>query len=365
MIIVIIITIIMSTQKCSRCNRELPSDQFKALLTNRITKQCLHCRNIGNKSRQKETSKHFILQQHYEKLKKDSGPCVVCGDNDPEHKEFDHIDSSKKLYCVLKAQSIELMNEESKKCQILCAKCHCKKTQEDLETNKKNKVYSENKGTERARKKTKRNREFVKSIKLQIGKCQNEECKDVFDPTNLSFYEFDHINYEDKVEGICLMNNKPISTKRIKEEIDKCVLLCRYCHRIKNKIQREERKENNTGDGPILPEYKNKKLTTEMVKEIRRLWCNTNIQQKDLAKQFNCNDKHISYIVNNTYWKDENYNPPENRPVINLLKRKFTDEQVEEIRKIWKEKGYTHRKLAEMFNCSDSYITMIVNNKFR
>jgi len=52
--------------------------------------------------------------------------CVHCGSTD--RLQFDHIDPKRKNDHRIWSWSIPRLEEELKKCQILCTKCHCKKT---------------------------------------------------------------------------------------------------------------------------------------------------------------------------------------------------------------------------------------------
>ena len=58
--------------------------------------------------------------------------CVHCGENDLIVLEFDHIDrKTKTMNIALMINSRikwELIEEELKKCQLLCANCHKRKT---------------------------------------------------------------------------------------------------------------------------------------------------------------------------------------------------------------------------------------------
>ena len=57
------------------------------------------------------------------------GVCVVCGTI--ERLEFDHIDPETKEFTICKrlnGASWEDILEEAKKCQLLCRKCHNRKT---------------------------------------------------------------------------------------------------------------------------------------------------------------------------------------------------------------------------------------------
>ena len=59
-------------------------------------------------------------------------PCTMCGVTDIEVLEFDHLDPKEKEYNISHltgaTYSLEKIQKEIKKCQVLCANCHRKKT---------------------------------------------------------------------------------------------------------------------------------------------------------------------------------------------------------------------------------------------
>ena len=75
-------------------------------------------------SKQLERRKE-LLEEAKEKL---GGKCISCGVT--KNLEFDHIDDAKKEYNVSNAvrNTKEIFWEEVAKCQLLCVKCHNKKT---------------------------------------------------------------------------------------------------------------------------------------------------------------------------------------------------------------------------------------------
>jgi hypothetical protein len=56
------------------------------------------------------------------------GKCVGCGTT--KNLQFDHIDRTKKSFCIGKrlASNLEKLIEEANKCQLLCENCHQHKT---------------------------------------------------------------------------------------------------------------------------------------------------------------------------------------------------------------------------------------------
>lgn len=63
---------------------------------------------------------------------KEKSGCFDCGEQYPHYiLEFDHIDGSKKIdnvYRVLKKYGEQKAWEEVKKCQVVCANCHKRRT---------------------------------------------------------------------------------------------------------------------------------------------------------------------------------------------------------------------------------------------
>ena len=56
---------------------------------------------------------------------RNSSTCSSCGDSEhPWRLDFHHIDPSQKKKKVSQCQSITSINEEMKKCVLLCANCH-------------------------------------------------------------------------------------------------------------------------------------------------------------------------------------------------------------------------------------------------
>lgn len=79
-------------------------------------------------SPKRETARLYV----YNYLKEH--PCVTCGESDPVVLEFDHLDPTTKVstvsHLMLKGSLDELITE-IKKCQVLCANCHKRKTARD------------------------------------------------------------------------------------------------------------------------------------------------------------------------------------------------------------------------------------------
>jgi len=120
------------------------------------------------------------------------------------------------------------MRTEALKTQPLCVRCHME------ETIRRQKEYP----VKRKQGKTggrKIKSEYVNSLKLKgCESCgyQNEKL--------LKFFDMDHLNIENKIANISVMiHYSNYSLEDVIEECEKCRVLCRECHRIHTRIQRE------------------------------------------------------------------------------------------------------------------------------
>lgn len=69
----------------------------------------------------KQSNKNYLIEML-------GGKCVGCGVT--EKIQFDHIDRTKKSFCIGEnlASKLEKLIEEANKCQLLCERCHQHKT---------------------------------------------------------------------------------------------------------------------------------------------------------------------------------------------------------------------------------------------
>ena len=207
-------------KKCPVCLKEKKICNFISLINGTETATCLECRETGN-NRDCYKEKYKVLKA----LRMALPPCEFCGDDDPNHKEFDHIDPSTKLGDV-SALPIKRMIAEAPKCRSACTKCHRKKTIQNIKSDKERVEIT---------------KEYVKQYKLKLCGCQNPNCKDIFDPENLGFYEFDHMDFKTKHKSISDLVTRGYSLETVIKELTKCLLLCSYCHAEKTKLQKKEK----------------------------------------------------------------------------------------------------------------------------
>jgi len=300
---------------CTRCNDEFEISYYINLQTGRETKTCTKCRVGILKSSNNPNTVAYKVRERKKELRANLPPCVLCGDNVAEHKQFDHIDPTTKMCGINRCRTLDELELEVKKCRSLCHKCHIKHSMKVIEE----KRVSEGK---QISERFMENKTFVNNIKIQIGKCQNPGCKDIFDSDNLSFYEFDHINPEEK---FCNVGNLVAdSINRIKEEIKKCRMVCAYCHKIWTAEQRKRSIEEHSKLSQPKPVSKKRKLTVskikreslkrvkltdEDVKSIRKAYVAKSETGLQLAKRFHVGVRHIFCVLANQSHRDPNFIP--------------------------------------------------------
>lgn len=103
-----------------------------------------------------------------------------------------------------------------------CSECHKKYTQRHYQKNKQ-------KYLEKARKNDAQYREKIDKF---IQSLKNKPCLDCGKTFPSVAMDFDHIKGK-KINNISTMRAKGWSLKKIREEIEKCELVCSNCHRIR------------------------------------------------------------------------------------------------------------------------------------
>jgi hypothetical protein len=101
----------------------LPQSQREERREKRREWEIQNREEINRKRRErKQLHKQYLIEML-------GGKCVGCGCT--ENLQFDHIDRTKKSFCLSKslASKLEKLIEEAQKCQLLCEDCHRLKTQ--------------------------------------------------------------------------------------------------------------------------------------------------------------------------------------------------------------------------------------------
>lgn len=132
----------MENKKCNRCGEEKPVDDFnwRRKKKNQRQSYCKKCqskytmesykedplpyyeRNFARKREQKKKILTYLLNH----------PCIKCGEKDPVVLDFDHRDRKSKVapisHMIAHGYCWETVEAEVAKCDVLCSKCHRKKT---------------------------------------------------------------------------------------------------------------------------------------------------------------------------------------------------------------------------------------------
>lgn len=136
-----------------------------------------------------------------------------------------------------------------------------------------------------------------KLIKYKGGKCEKcGYCK------NIHALEFHHINPNGKEFTI---SSKNISLKKLKKEVDKCILLCSNCHReMHDEIKKNENKEKeqfykDKAEKDLIA-IQNGSIKLDIIKKKTNNFINVPLEEiynehyknklsiSDLAKKYNC-----------------------------------------------------------------------------
>lgn len=102
-------------------------DCFKASWQKRYYENHEHYRARHNKSRNKIRKQN--ARRVYEYL--ESNPCTTCGESDPIVLEFDHRNGDEKtdnIANLISNSTWSIIKSEIKKCDVLCANCHRRKS---------------------------------------------------------------------------------------------------------------------------------------------------------------------------------------------------------------------------------------------
>lgn len=229
---------------CSICRSKVAAtDSAQVLFTNRVKLEfmqkmgscCFECNRIFLKKRNGEPG-FVVANESFNTIKTEMIEFQMC--------EFDHLTEAEQIdrygqffgpksKGVSECRSYESKRREANKCQLLCLFCHANQTQ----NRRKLKMVDDSPlriTPLKIQNKIDAKREFVKVVKLGIGKCQ---LCGFFDSNCLQGFEFDHVDQKTKSRHVSAMINSNTSISRIKVEIAKCRLLCRFCHRQHSAVQ--------------------------------------------------------------------------------------------------------------------------------
>ena len=134
--------IIRHMKKCSRCTKTKEYSDFakRSAAKDGLANWCKLCFKEYDRDRYRKGDKSRKDKNRLERIEKIrvllwdylcNSSCPDCGETDPEVLEFDHLDPSKKeanVSDMLRSRSWESILGEIKKCEVVCANCHRKRT---------------------------------------------------------------------------------------------------------------------------------------------------------------------------------------------------------------------------------------------
>lgn len=199
--------------KCIICNKKLKGLQKK--YCSRFCKSKFHYpSNIDTqKNRGNERKAHFI--------KVLGGQCSMCGyDKCLDALCFHHIKNKKFTLdkSHLRSKSLKTLEQEVKKCILLCSNCHMESHHPDL---KMSAIKYDSCSTQK-----------LKSIKrkLMIMEQRGNKCQHCHYNKNMAALCFHHMNPATKSIKLDFRSLGNYSLEIINNELNKCQLLCSNCH---------------------------------------------------------------------------------------------------------------------------------------
>jgi hypothetical protein len=185
-------------------------------------------------------------------VKESGGKCANCGyKKNINALEFHHLDVKTKSFTLSRRnlnKSLALLREEAKKCKLLCGNCHAEEEAATGYPGQLSKIKGEEKYVSTCNKhglcghfKLKLNgklackrcryeavakrRRLVKEILVkECGSC----CKECGYKKSIAALAFHHVDPSKK--EIVISGSRVLGIDKLRQEIKKCILLCRNCH---------------------------------------------------------------------------------------------------------------------------------------
>lgn len=203
------------------------------------------------------------------------GKCLKCGNDNIFSLCFHHINPKEKEIKItdLFHRNWNRIEYEVKKCELMCQNCH-----QELHDDLKNE--------------TRRNNKFLYLEYIgqkECDKCGYDKCE-----SNLTFHHLKDKKFQiSKKNGN--FNSLEDIKKIIKEELDKCEILCRNCHQI----QHSNVKFFNDNIDLINEKVKNFKMKQSKLNRnlIKKLYFEDKMKQINIAKYLNASKGTICDII--------------------------------------------------------------------
>lgn len=121
-------------KRCYKCKKEFTKSKFYKCRRNNdgLQDMCKDCNRKRNKERYKKNPiyykdsaarRAFKIKEYLFAVK--SKPCADCGKVfHPVCMDFDHLYDKEECISVIRGRSINRINEELMKCELVCSNCH-------------------------------------------------------------------------------------------------------------------------------------------------------------------------------------------------------------------------------------------------
>jgi len=220
------------------------------------------------------------LSKKYKAIQYLGGKCELCGENNLFCLEFHHNEDEIKetTFWSIGEYRWSVIEKELKKCKLLCGNCHGKlhynNTNESTSYKTNKKIFLEYKGIN------------------GCEKCGYNECN--------SSLDFHHINENEKEftfgEITSKYNNIQDLTEKIENEINKCEVLCKNCHKL---VHSDINFFENNKDKIIIKANNLRETQSKIDRnQVRELY-EKGMKQIEIAKYFNASKSTICDIIKN------------------------------------------------------------------
>lgn len=210
-----------------------------------------------------------------ESIKYLGGVCLGCGDSDILHLTFHHkLDDKDKNISSLFRSSWEKLKLELDKCELLCNNCH------------REKHFIENENSQCSRRKNKLI--FLSYKREECIECGYNRC-----PSSLTFHHLGNKKFNIGNVGRHFTSLVDLDDV-IKNELDKCIVLCANCHFKKRaNIEIFDYVISN------IDSIKIKKISPKINREEVKKMYSEGMTQKKISEILNCAKSTISEILSN------------------------------------------------------------------
>lgn len=242
------------TKICTKCNEDKPFTEFHKKARNKDGLQsiCISCRKLVNAAYYKITPekdgsrrKNLIFRRNL--ISGVTEPLLQAGCTDChkcfslESMDFDHVTEDKLVGIAGLASSsysnrelLFLLEEELKKCEIVCANCHRIRTINRHKSSARRDYFEGS-----------LNSKLLNSKNLYVYDylCKHD-CLDCGEK-DMRVLELDHVR-EQKVNNVSYMIGKtrPFDLEDVKNEVAKCEVVCVNCHRVRTRNRRKSLSSN-------------------------------------------------------------------------------------------------------------------------